>query len=164
MAGFASVCKEEKILHPFSPLALLNWNLQAYGGFNFRSGMNISAEDYDHWVPPMYCRTSRLFKLFVLSHAPQIFSSYLNTHHAPSAAIQVGMFYSLSAMCWLSWDVSVQQSEKGVLVNKPLSEGTAGIVAGAPPGLIPYCFPLRDLNTMSQELVITQHHTPLHVL
>lgn len=48
-------------------------------------------------------------------------------------------------MCRVSWDDCVQPSEKGVRVK-----GTAGLIAGAPRGLIRHCFPLHDLDTQSQ--------------
>ncbi len=91
VAGFASVGEEKKILHPFSPLVLLNWNPSlAYGCFNFCSDMNISAEEnYNHSVPLMYCpvepqdyssflfyptarNTSARIKMLIMSH-PQLF-------------------------------------------------------------------------------------------
>lgn len=96
-------------------------------------------EDYNRSAPLSFS---------VLSH-----NSSLNAHHVPSAA---GCFTASPAD--VSWDVSVQRREEGVC----LSEGTAGLVAGAPPGLVLHCFPLFDLHTQSEGLIITQHHPPLH--
>lgn len=117
---------EKKLLHPSSPLALLNWSLPR-SGFNFCFCLCVAALSHhiqQKWV-------SQLQIIIVPHFYPRCTSLYFC-----SCDVLQPLCYVLSVWAAVREGVS-------------LSEGTAGLVAGAPPGLH------HDLNPTSQGLLIT---------
>ncbi len=143
--------QREKILHPFSPLAQLNWNPSpACCGFNFWSEINMSADkDNNPSAPLMFCQVCLSVLLY-----PTI-SFYFSMHNVPSATFQAGFCYSLAALCWVSWDVFCTAERERCLGGQTSVRGAAASVAWAPPGLVHHFIPLYDLCTQSQRLIIT---------